>query len=100
MRNTYLVKLYVKLHYMWYYITHPRMWWAMTELRKQGRTVMQSNSNWDDIDYTKAGTWLGIMLGTGLVWYSIFTNGFFITITWLIVISAVLGIWLRVSGRG
>ena len=34
------------------------------------------------------------------VWYSIFTNGFFVTIMWLIVISAVVGLWIRLTGRG
>tara|TARA_B100001094_G_C18104129_1_gene757441 strand:- start:1079 stop:1231 length:153 start_codon:yes stop_codon:yes gene_type:complete len=38
---------------------------------------------------------VAIGLLTTLVWYSIFTIGFFITITWLIVISAMVGIVLN-----
>jgi hypothetical protein len=40
---------------------------------------------------------LGLM--TIGVWYSIFTNGFFITIIWLVVLSCVIGLWLRLTGR-
>ena len=53
----------------------------------------------DSIDYLKLAVWCGLLVGCGLVWYSIFTSGFFITLMWLIVSAAVVGIWLRVSGR-
>ena len=35
-----------------------------------------------------------------LVWYSIFTIGFFTTFIWLVVFSAIVGLWIRFSGRG
>ena len=54
----------------------------------------------DSIDYLKLSVWIGMLAGFGLVWYSIFTNGFFVSVVWLIVISAVFGLWLRLSGRG
>tara|TARA_Y100000401_G_scaffold81273_1_gene66663 strand:- start:407 stop:619 length:213 start_codon:yes stop_codon:yes gene_type:complete len=38
-----------------------------------------------------------LILGTIGVWYSIFTNGFFTTIMWLIIISAIAGIIMRVK---
>ena len=44
--------------------------------------------------------WLSILVINIIIWYSIFTNGFFITLTWLIVISAIFGLWLRLTGRG
>ena len=53
----------------------------------------------DSIDYTKLMVWITLMIGCILVWYSIFTNGFFVTLMWLIVLSATLGLWLRLSGR-
>ena len=53
----------------------------------------------DSINYLKLAVWIGVLAGCGLVWYSIFTSGFFITLMWLIVSAAVVGIWLRVSGR-
>ena len=53
----------------------------------------------DDTSIAKLIVWISLMIGTILVWYSIFTNGFFVTVMWLIVISAIIGIWLRVSGR-
>ena len=43
---------------------------------------------------------IGILIGAILIWGSIFTNGFFVTLMWLIIISAVVGLWIRLSGRG
>ena len=43
---------------------------------------------------------LVILLMSVGIWYSIFTNGFFITVTLLIIISAIIGLWIRLSGRG
>ena len=40
-----------------------------------------------------------VLLGMG-IWYSIFVNGFFITTIWLIVFTAVIGLWIRLTGRG
>ena len=56
-------------------------------------------TNNDDTSILKLVVWVGLMIGTILVWYSVFTNGFFVTIMWIIIISAIIGIWLRVSGR-
>ena len=53
----------------------------------------------DSIDYLKLAVWIGLLVGCGLVWYSIFTSGFFVTLMWLIISAAIVGIWLRVSGR-
>ena len=43
---------------------------------------------------------IGLIILNTIIWYSIFTNGFFITVTWLIVFSAIVGLWLRLTGRG
>ena len=32
MMNKYYAKLYVKLHYIWYYVTHPKMWWKRMQI--------------------------------------------------------------------
>ena len=40
---------------------------------------------------------IGILIGTILVWYSIFTNGFFITITWVVILSAIVGIIIKLK---
>ena len=53
----------------------------------------------DSIDWTRTLTWLGILGGSGYLWYSIFTNGFFVTMCWVVVVSAILGLCLRMSGR-
>jgi len=29
----YLIKLYVKLQYLWFYITHPHMYWKRLKIR-------------------------------------------------------------------
>jgi hypothetical protein len=42
---------------------------------------------------------IGLILLNTIIWYSIYTNGFFITITWIIILSAIVGLWLRLSGR-
>ena len=39
-----------------------------------------------------------ILIGIGF-WTSVWFNGFFISLTVLIIISAITGIWLRLSGR-
>ena len=83
MRNKYLIKLYVKAHYWWYHFKN----------KNRGLIIMDSEH--DGVDYTKLGTWIGIMLGGGIFWYSIFFNGFFITITWLIVVSAIIALCFR-----
>ena len=54
----------------------------------------------DSINYSVLFSWIIMAFIGGYIWYSIFTNGFFITLIWIIVISAILGLWLRVSGRG
>ncbi len=53
----------------------------------------------DSIDYTKVMVFITLIISCILVWYSIFTNGFFVTVMWLIVFSAMIGLWLRLSGR-
>jgi len=42
-------------------------------------------------------TWLSLFIFNVLVWYSIFTNGFFITITWVIILSAIAGIIIKLK---
>tara|TARA_B100000287_G_scaffold433025_1_gene493724 strand:+ start:668 stop:847 length:180 start_codon:yes stop_codon:yes gene_type:complete len=56
-------------------------------------------TNKDETSVLKLIVWSGLMVGSIVIWYSIFTNGFFITTMWIIIISAIIGIWLRVSGR-
>ena len=43
---------------------------------------------------------IGLIILNTIIWYNILTNGFFITLTWLIVISAIVGLWMRLTGRG
>tara|TARA_B100000073_G_C23464296_1_gene464718 strand:- start:259 stop:471 length:213 start_codon:yes stop_codon:yes gene_type:complete len=45
----------------------------------------------------KQVVWLSMFVINALVWYSIFTNGFFITITWLVIVSAIAGIILKLK---
>jgi len=42
-------------------------------------------------------TYVGLITGTIGIWYSIFTNGFFITTTWLIIVTAIIGIILKLK---
>ena len=57
------------------------------------------DSDHDRINFERLGVYGGIFAGTIWFWYSVFTNGFFVSVVWLIVISAVFGLWLRLSGR-
>jgi len=41
--------------------------------------------------------YVGLIIFTIGVWYSIFTNGLFITITWLIILSAITGIIIKLK---
>tara|TARA_X000001382_G_scaffold68538_1_gene47603 strand:+ start:875 stop:1042 length:168 start_codon:yes stop_codon:yes gene_type:complete len=41
--------------------------------------------------------WLTIFTLNALIWYSIFTNGFFITITWVVILSAIAGIIIKLK---
>jgi len=45
----------------------------------------------------KRVVWLSLLGINALIWYSIFTNGFFITITWVIVFSAIAGIIIKLK---
>ena len=40
--------------------------------------------------------WSLLLLTIG-IWYSIFTNGFFITITWVVILSAIAGIIIKLK---
>ena len=42
-------------------------------------------------------TWLSMFIINALIWYSIFTNGFFITITWVIILSAIAAIIIKLK---
>ena len=57
------------------------------------------DSDHDKINLEKLAVYGGLLGGTIWFWYSIFTNGFFVSVMWLIVVSAVFGLWLRLSGR-
>ena len=42
-------------------------------------------------------SWISIFILNALIWYSIFTNGFFITITWIVILSAIVGIIIKLK---
>ena len=42
-------------------------------------------------------TWISLFVINTLIWYSIFTNGFFITITWVVILSAIVGIIIKLK---
>jgi len=45
----------------------------------------------------KQVVWLSIFALNALIWYSIFTNGFFLTITWVVILSAITGIIIKLK---
>ena len=46
---------------------------------------------------TKRMVWIGLIVGTIGIWYSIFTNGFFITLTWLVIVSCIIAIIIKIT---
>ena len=57
------------------------------------------DSDHDKINFERLGVYGGIFAGTVWFWYSIFTNGFFTSTIWTIVIAAIVGLYFRLSGR-
>ena len=48
---------------------------------------------------TKRMVWIGLIVGTIGIWYSIFTNGFFITLTWLVIVSCIIAIIIKIKSE-
>ena len=46
---------------------------------------------------TKRLVWIGLIVGTIGIWYSVFTNGFFITLMWLIIVSSIIAIIIKIT---
>ena len=98
-RNKYLVKLYVKLHYLLYYMKHPKTWWQMRKIKdKNLRQVMNlyigrvEQMKDDKINWTNVGVYGSILAFTIWFWYSVFTNGLLVSILWLVVLAGIIGI--------
>ena len=52
----------------------------------------------DDIKLNWGLIIVGIL--TGIIWYGIFTIGIIPVICWIIVLAAIIGLWIRLTGRG
>ena len=50
---------------------------------------------WEDMNWGM----IGVGIGSIAIWYSICSFGFFITLCWLVIISSIIGLWLRLTGR-
>jgi len=57
---------------------------------------MKEDNIWKDMNWGM----IGVGIGSIAIWYSIFAFGFFVTLMWLIVFAAIVGLWLRLTGRG
>ncbi len=56
---------------------------------------MKEDNIWKDMNWGM----IGVGIGSIVIWISIFKFGFFITLCWLVIISAIIGLWLRLTGR-
>ena len=56
---------------------------------------MKEDNIWKDMNWGM----VGVGIGSIAIWYSIFAFGFFSTIMWLIILSAIVGLWLRLTDR-
>ena len=45
-------------------------------------------------------TIIAILFSSILIWYAIFTIGLLPVFSWIIIIGAIIGLWVRLSGRG
>ena len=41
-----------------------------------------------------------LLLLNAYFWVCVYYYGFFISLTWTVVIAAIVGLWLRLTGRG
>ncbi len=95
MRNKYLVKLYVKLHYLSYYMKHPKVWWQMRKVWKLEKEVDMIDNEHDRINFTRLGVYGSILAFTVWFWYSVFTNGLLVSVLWLVVLAGISGICIN-----
>ena len=100
MMNKYLVKLYVKLHYLLYYIRHPKKWLEYRKLGPKQKELVQLyigrvKMKEDKIDYKRLGVYGGMLAFTVWFWYSVFTNGLLVSILWLVVLAGIVGICIN-----
>ena len=88
MRSKILVWVYVKLHYMWYYITNLNMYLKIRKLRNN-----MVDREHDEFNWKLVSRWLVLGSIGGAWWYSVFFNGFFVTLMWTMVVGAMFGLW-------
>ena len=50
----------------------------------------------NETDWKKLANWLSMGVLCGVWWYSLFTNGFFVTIIWTIVFVATFVLWFKI----
>ena len=50
----------------------------------------------NETDWKKLANWLGVGVLCGVWWYSLVTNGFFVTIIWTIVFVATFVLWFKI----
>ena len=90
MINKYLVKLYVKLHYMWFYITHLGMY---QKIRKMRKNSMKDKDYFNPVNHTRLIGWIIIISSNIGWWVCVWYMGFFITILWTIIGIALYMLW-------
>lgn len=88
MRNKFFVWMYVRLHYMWYYITHLNIYFKIRKLRNN-----MIDREHDEFNWKLVFNFLLMGVVGGAWWYSVFFNGFFVTLMWTLVIGALYGLW-------
>ena len=93
MLNKILIKIYVKSQYLWYYLQHPDMYWKRFKLRKNNMIDREH----DEFNWKLVFNWILMMIVGGSWWYSVFFNGFLVTIIWTFVLGAVYGLWVTMQ---
>ena len=57
--------------------------------------MKKEDNIWEDMNWGM----IGVGIGSIVVWYSLCTFGFLTTFCWICVLGAIIGLWLRLSGR-
>lgn len=49
----------------------------------------------NETDWNKIINWIGVGIVCGIWWYSLFTNGFGVTMIWTVVVIALIALWFN-----
>ena len=79
----------IKIWTIKYYIQNPSMFYKTIK----GRADRMIDKEYDEFDWKLVFSWSLLAVFGGLWWWSVFLNGFFVTMLWTIVCIAIYGLY-------